>query len=43
MELLINTQKAKENFGDNHGHNILRNLVTSPNFLSTTGEMKPHY
>ena len=26
MELLIKTQKANENFADNHGHDILRLL-----------------
>ena len=40
MELLIKTQKAKENFADNHGHNILRLFDTSPNFLFTTSDMK---
>ena len=27
MELLIKTCKAKENFAENHGHNILRILL----------------
>ena len=33
MELLIKT-KTKENFADNHGHNIMRLFDTLPNFFS---------
>ena len=35
--------KAKENFADNHGHNILRLFDVLPNFLFTTSETKCDY
>ena len=34
----IKTQKANENFADNHFHNILRLFDILPNFLFTTSE-----
>ena len=40
---LIKTEKAKENFADNGGHNILRILDTLPNFLITKSEAKRDY
>ena len=39
----IKTQKAKQNFAENHGHNILRILVNLPSFLFTTSETKRDY
>ena len=38
-ELLIKTQKAKENFAGNHGHNILDFLLFYQIFLSL--QVKP--
>ena len=35
--------KAKENFVDNHGHNILKLVDTLANFLFTTSEAKRDY
>ena len=39
----IKTQKAKEYFADNHGHNILIFFDTLQNFLFTTSETKRGY
>ena len=36
--MLIKTQKAKEDFEDNHFHNILRISDYLPNFYFTTSE-----
>ena len=43
MELLIKEYKAKEDFADNHGHNILRLLDILANFSLTTSETKSDY
>ena len=43
MELLIKTQKAKENFSDNHFHNILRLYNVLRNFTLTTTEIMRDY
>ena len=43
LDLLIRTQKAKENFADNHFHNILRLLDVSPNFPFITNETMRNY
>ena len=43
MKLLIKTLKAKENFTDNHGHNIFRLFDTLPSFFVTTNETKHDY
>ena len=36
---MIKASKAKENFSDNHFHNILRFFDVLPNFLSSTSEI----
>ena len=36
-------QNAKENFADNHFHNILRLFDASPNFPFTTSETMGDY
>ena len=41
MELFLKTQKAKENFSDNLGHNILRLFIILPNFSLTTSDLGP--
>ena len=41
--MLIKTWKAKENFADNDGHNILRLFDVLPNFSFTTSERKSDY
>ena len=43
MELLVKTRKAKENFADNHFHNILRLFSVLPNFPFTTSETTRNY
>ena len=39
----MKTQKVKENFRDNHFHNILRLFDVLPNFPFTTSETKRDY
>ena len=39
----MKTQKAKENFVDNHFHNILRLFDILTNFAFTTSEMMGEY
>ena len=40
----MKTQKAKENFEDNHFHNILRVFDVLPNFFFTADEtMRDYY
>ena len=41
--LLIRTQKAKESFGDNQFHDILRLFYVFPNFTLTTRETMSDY
>ena len=41
--MLINTKKAKENFVDNHFHNILRLFDVLSNFLFATSEVMFDY
>ena len=43
LELLIKTEKAKQNFADNHFHNILRFFDVLPNFPLTTSETMGDY
>ena len=39
----METYNAKENFTDNHFHNILRLFDVLPNFAFTTGETMRDY
>ena len=41
--MLIKTEKVKENFADNDGHNILRLFDVLPNFSVATSEIKRDY
>ena len=42
MELLIKTQKSKQNLEDNHFHNTLRRFDVLLNFRYTTKETSAH-